>query len=87
MLIIARKVGTRIVIADNIVVTVLRINGGRVKLGIEAPPEVSILRSLATPDSAQTVVEPEIDVPAVRPLIAEAPVSELLDRLPREARV
>lgn len=44
MLVLSRKVGEKILIADNVVITVSAIKGGRVKLGIEAPPEVSILR-------------------------------------------
>lgn len=45
MLVLTRKVGETIVIADDIVVTVLEIRGGQVRLGVEAPREVSILRS------------------------------------------
>ena len=44
MLVLARKQNERIVIGENIVVTVLRIAGGGVRLGIEAPMEVSIQR-------------------------------------------
>lgn len=45
MLVLTRKVGETIVIANDIVVTVLEIRGGQVRLGVEAPREVSILRS------------------------------------------
>lgn len=44
MLILTRKVDESIVIADNIVITVLEISGERVKLGIQAPREITILR-------------------------------------------
>ena len=44
MLILTRKVDEAIVISDDITVTVLEISGERVKLGIAAPREVSILR-------------------------------------------
>ena len=44
MLILSRKLGEQIVIADNTVVTVLEISGGKVRLGIEAPREVSVHR-------------------------------------------
>ena len=44
MLVLTRKREQRIVIGDNIVIKVLAIHGGRVRLGIEAPAEVSIKR-------------------------------------------
>jgi carbon storage regulator len=45
MLILTRSIGERIVIDDNIVVTVVRIRGQRAQLGLEAPPEVAIRRA------------------------------------------
>ena len=45
MLILSRKRDEQIVIADNIVVTVLEIRGDKVRLGIEAPREVPVHRS------------------------------------------
>lgn len=44
MLVLSRKIGERIVINDSITVVVQRLSGNRVALGIEAPPEVSVLR-------------------------------------------
>ena len=44
MLILARKNNESINIGDDIVVTVLSIEGGTVKLGVEAPKEVKLLR-------------------------------------------
>lgn len=44
MLVLTRKAGERIVIADNIVVEVLEVQGNRVRVGIQAPPGVTILR-------------------------------------------
>ncbi|WP_428738087.1 carbon storage regulator CsrA [Sulfurimonas sp.] len=44
MLVLARKVDEAIVIGDNIVVKVIAVENGVVKLGIDAPKEVSILR-------------------------------------------
>lgn len=44
MLVLSRKHNEKLVIGDNIVVTVVEIRGGKVKLGIEAPPEVKVLR-------------------------------------------
>ena len=44
MLVLSRKVGERIWIGDKISVTVVRITGGGVRLGIEAPEELSVVR-------------------------------------------
>ena len=44
MLVLSRKENQRIVISDTIVVTVLDIRGDSVRLGIEAPKEVTIHR-------------------------------------------
>jgi carbon storage regulator CsrA len=44
MLILTRKVDQGIVIQGNILVTVLRVEKDRVKLGISAPNEITVLR-------------------------------------------
>ncbi|MEX2173740.1 MAG: carbon storage regulator CsrA [Pirellulaceae bacterium] len=44
MLVLSRKVGERIWIGDQISVTVVRIAGGGVRLGIEAPAELPVVR-------------------------------------------
>ncbi len=44
MLVLSRKDTERILIGDAIVVTVVKIQGGVVRLGIEAPPEIVIAR-------------------------------------------
>jgi carbon storage regulator len=45
MLVLTRKVGERIVIGDNIVITVIGQKGGGVKLGFEGPADVPIHRA------------------------------------------
>lgn len=44
MLVLSRKVGESFVIGDKIVVTVVRIAGGGVRLGIEAPSDCIVVR-------------------------------------------
>ena len=44
MLVLSRKVGQHIVIGDDIRITVLRVNGDEVRLGIAAPESVIVRR-------------------------------------------
>lgn len=44
MLVLTRKLGETIVIGDNIVIKVVDIHGKQIRLGIEAPTEISIFR-------------------------------------------
>ena len=44
MLILTRRVGESIMISDDIKITVLGTRGTQVKIGIEAPKDVTILR-------------------------------------------
>ncbi len=44
MLILTRRVGESVIIGDDIVVTVLGINGNQVRVGINAPKTVSVHR-------------------------------------------
>lgn len=45
MLVLSRKWMERIQIGDNVVVTVLKICGNKVRIGISAPREIRVLRS------------------------------------------
>jgi carbon storage regulator len=44
MLVLSRRLGERLIIADAIVVTIAQIDRGKVRLGIEAPPNIRIVR-------------------------------------------
>ena len=44
MLILTRKIGESLVIGDNVKVVVLGVNGCQVKIGVDAPREVSVHR-------------------------------------------
>ncbi len=45
MLVLSRRVGEEIVIDDTTRVVVLGVQGGRIRLGVSAPPHISIQRS------------------------------------------
>jgi carbon storage regulator len=44
VLVLSRKVGERILIGDKICVTVVKIGHGGVRIGIEAPAELAVVR-------------------------------------------
>ncbi len=44
MLILTRRVGETLIIGDNVTVTVLSIKGNQVRIGVNAPKEVSVHR-------------------------------------------
>jgi carbon storage regulator len=44
MLVITRRSGERVVLGDDITITVLEISGSTVRLGIDAPTEVPVYR-------------------------------------------
>lgn len=49
MLVLSRKEGEQLLIGDDIVVTITRISGNRVAIGVEAPRDVRIVRSELPP--------------------------------------
>lgn len=44
MLVLTRAKGQKIMISNDIVLTVIEVNGDQVKIGIEAPAEISVYR-------------------------------------------
>jgi carbon storage regulator len=61
MLVLTRKEGERIVIDDRIVVTVVNVQRGKVRVGIEAPADVKIWREellSRTPEDRQARPQP-----------------------------
>ena len=44
MLVLTRKPGERLVIGDNIVITVVEVKGDNIRIGIDAPREVKVYR-------------------------------------------
>ena len=45
MLVLTRKLMEKLYIGDDICITVVRVEGGQVRLGIEAPREISVVRA------------------------------------------
>lgn len=54
MLVLSRKVGERILIGEDISVTVVRITGGGVRIGVEAPQHLPVIRQELKDQMAHT---------------------------------
>jgi carbon storage regulator len=54
MLVLCRKEGERIKLGDSIVITVIGVSGDKVRVGIEAPQSVVVLREELQPYNRQT---------------------------------
>ena len=66
MLVLSRKAGQEIVVGDNVRITVTKVSGNRVTLGVEAPESVRILRGELQPIVCSfDEVEEEEEVPDV----------------------
>ncbi len=57
MLVLSRRVGEKLRLGDEIVLTINRIHGNRVRIAIEAPRDVSVLRDELTPYPKEVVAE------------------------------
>lgn len=44
MLILTRRFGEKIMVGDDVVITVIKMDGGKVRLGIQAPEDMDIYR-------------------------------------------
>lgn len=65
MLVLSRKQNERIRVGESVVVTVVRVSGDKVRIGIEAPPNVRVLRDELEDDTLETVT---LDASAELPL-------------------
>ena len=45
MLVLSRRESERVHLGDDIVLTIVRVNGDKVRIGVEAPPHIKILRT------------------------------------------
>jgi carbon storage regulator len=63
MLVLSRKLGEKICIGDNIKITVVDVERGKIRLGIEAPREIPIFRQellTGSPDRPLAVESPAL---------------------------
>jgi len=61
MLVISRQPGDSLTIGDDIKVFILEVNGDKVKIGIEAPKNIRILRSEVL-DTEKSNIEADISI-------------------------
>ena len=59
MLILTRKAGETILIGENISITVVEIRGRQVRLGIDAPADILVLREEMKLHGQDEAVDPE----------------------------
>jgi carbon storage regulator len=60
MLVLSRKIGERVIIADNIEIMIVEIHGNRIRLGVNAPREISVRRA-EIPRTGEDVGAPPIE--------------------------
>lgn len=78
MLVLTRKLMEKLYIGDTICVTVVRLEGGQVRLGIEAPREIAVVRAellgqrrdAAPPGAAAPTMPAEPAAVTTRPVAA-----------------
>jgi carbon storage regulator len=63
MLVLSRKQNERIRVGDSVVVTVVRVSGDRVRIGIQAPPNVRVLRDELEEGLGDVVLDAAVELP------------------------
>ncbi len=62
MLVLSRKQSQRIKLGDSIVITVVRVAGDKVRLGIDAPRDMLVLRDELEPHVAPGIGRTEVEI-------------------------
>ena len=64
MLVLSRKQNERIRVGDSVVVRVVRVSGDKVRIGIQAPPHIRVLRDELEDDCiGEVLLEAEAELP------------------------
>ena len=58
MLILSRRVGESVLIGKDVSITVLRVKGDQVRLGVQAPKEITVQRDELLEEGKPTLVAP-----------------------------
>ncbi len=67
MLILSRRESESVHLGDDIVLTIVRVSGEKVRIGIEAPPHIKVLRNeLEIEVDIKQPVEPSEKVPVAK---------------------
>lgn len=86
MLVLSRKVGQEILIGDNVRITVTKVSGNRVTLGVEAPDHVRILRGELESVATDFEVKDSPDVLAQTVALLDEVASCTIPFVPNAAR-
>jgi carbon storage regulator len=85
MLILARRPGERVVIGDEILVTVMEVSGSTVRLGIAAPQGISIYREeiwIAVKEENRAAATAQADALPSEPMADTLPSTPTIDTPP-----
>lgn len=78
MLVLSRGLHDEIKIGDDIIVTVLRVSGGNVKIGVTAPRSVRVMRGEFIPDDpaeSEGVVAAPVELADIMSCVGLSPLS------------
>lgn len=88
MLILTRRVGETIVIGDDVIVTVLGIKGNQVRIGINAPKDVSVHREeIYQRIQQEKNTAPKTEEAAAIPAVTTATPPQTTVRKKRESKI
>jgi carbon storage regulator len=73
MLVLSRKESQRIRLGDSIVITIVKVSGDKVRIGIDAPADVLVLRDELEPNQRPSAA---VDSAAAPPLDGALPLRQ-----------